>query len=96
MAADIQILLNERKLRPKVVILGITGVPIVDSDVAAYLNKTVQAAQLRGRQTIVTGVSDAVAETIVDLDIDWSGIETLCNLQPGLRAVLRVSPESGG
>jgi anti-anti-sigma regulatory factor len=77
-----------REHRAKVVILDITGVPIVDSGVAAYLNKTIQAARLKGARTIVTGVSDAVAETIVDLGIDWSSIETLRDLQTGLRAVL--------
>ena len=77
-----------REHRAKVVILDITGVPIVDSGVAAYLNKTIQAARLRGARTIVTGVSDAVAETIVDLGIDWSDVETLRDLQTGLRAAL--------
>ncbi len=74
--------------RAKVVILDITGVPIVDSGVADYLNKTIQAARLKGARTIVTGISDAVAETIVDLGIDWSGIETLADLQTGLIAAL--------
>ena len=77
-----------REHSAKVVILDITGVPIVDSGVAAYLNKTVQAARLKGARTIVTGISEAVAETIVDLGIDWSGIETLRDLRTGLRAVL--------
>ena len=79
-----------REHKAKVVILDITGVPIVDSGVAAYLNKTVQAARLKGARTIVTGISEAIAETIVDLGIDWSGIETLRDLQTGLRAVLTV------
>ena len=33
-------------------------------------------------------MSDAVAEAIVDLGIDWSGIATLSNLQSGLMAAL--------
>jgi DNA-binding LacI/PurR family transcriptional regulator/anti-anti-sigma regulatory factor/putative methionine-R-sulfoxide reductase with GAF domain len=74
----------------KVVILDITGVPIVDSGVANYLNKTIQAARLKGARAIVTGISEAVATTIVDLGIDWSGIETLADLQTGLRAALRL------
>jgi PAS domain S-box-containing protein len=77
-----------REHRARVVILDITGVPIVDSGVAAYLNKTIQAARLKGARTIVTGISEAVAETIVDLGIDWSRIETLSDLRTGLRAVL--------
>jgi rsbT co-antagonist protein RsbR len=71
------------------VILDITGVPIVDSGVAAHLNKTIQAARLKGARTIVVGISDAVAETIVDLGLDWSGIETLSDLQTGLRVALQ-------
>jgi rsbT co-antagonist protein RsbR len=74
--------------RWSVVILDITGVPIVGSGVAAYLNKTVQAARLKGARTIVTGISEAVAETVVDLGIDWSGIETLSDLRIGLQSVL--------
>jgi sigma-B regulation protein RsbU (phosphoserine phosphatase) len=77
-----------REHRAKVVIVDITGVPFVDSGVAAYLNKTIQAARLKGARTIVTGISDAVAETIVDLGIDWSGIETLSDLRTGLQSVL--------
>jgi len=77
-----------REHRAKVVILDITGVPIVDSGVANHLNKTIQAARLKGAQTIVTGLSDAVAEAIVDLGIDWSGIETLADLQTGLMVAL--------
>ncbi len=82
------LLAGVREHRAKVVILDITGVPVVDSGVANYLNKTIQAARLKGAHTVVTGISDAVAETIVELGIDWSGIETLPDLQMGLRVAL--------
>ncbi|MCP4543826.1 MAG: PAS domain S-box protein [Chloroflexi bacterium] len=68
----------------EVVILDITGVSVVDSGVAEYLNKTVQAARLKGARTIITGISEDVAETIVTLGIDWGGIETVSDLQTGL------------
>ncbi|MBN1487616.1 MAG: STAS domain-containing protein [Anaerolineae bacterium] len=74
--------------RAKVVILDVTGVPIVDTGVVNHLNKTVQAAHLKGTRTIVTGISDAVAETIVDLGIDWTGVDTLADLRTGLIAAL--------
>ncbi|MBN1875934.1 MAG: GAF domain-containing protein [Anaerolineae bacterium] len=77
-----------REHQAKVVILDITGVPIVDSGVANHLHKTIQAARLKGARTIITGISDAVAETVVDLGIDWSGIITLRDLQTGLMAAL--------
>ena len=83
-----RLLAGIREHRAKVVILDITGVPIVDSGVATYLNKTIQAARLKGAHTIVTGISDAVAETIVDLGIDWSSMETLSDLRTGLVVAL--------
>ncbi len=77
-----------REHRAKIIILDITGVPIIDSGVATHMDKTIQAARLKGARTIITGVSDAVAEAIVDLGIDWSNVETLNNLQTGLKAAL--------
>ncbi|MBN1993532.1 MAG: PAS domain S-box protein [Anaerolineae bacterium] len=74
--------------RAKVVILDVTGVGIVDTGVVNHLNKTIQAARLKGARTIVTGVSDAVAEAIVDLGIDWSEVQTLSDLRTGLTAAL--------
>jgi ABC-type sugar transport system substrate-binding protein/anti-anti-sigma regulatory factor len=77
-----------REHQAAVVILDITGVSIVDSGVANHLNKTIRAARLKGAQAIITGVSEAVAETIVDLGIDWGSIDTLSDLQTGLVVAL--------
>ncbi|MBN1218900.1 MAG: PAS domain S-box protein [Anaerolineae bacterium] len=84
-----QLLAGISEHRAKVVILDITGVPLVDSGVANYLTKAIRAAQLKGARTIVTGISEAVAETIVDLGIDWSEITTLSDLRTGLLVALR-------
>lgn len=77
-----------RQYRARVVILDITGVPIVDSAVAKYLTRSIQAARLKGARIIVTGITNAVAESIVDLGIDWRGIETRRDLQTGLAVAL--------
>jgi anti-anti-sigma regulatory factor len=74
--------------RAKVVILDVTGVSLMDTGIVNHLNKTIQAARLKGAHTIVTGISDAVAESIVDLGIDWSEITTLSDLQSGLMVAL--------
>jgi len=79
-----------RQYRARVVIMDITGVPLVDSGVAEHLNKAIQAARLKGAQTIVTGISEAVAETVVELGIDWSGIKTLADLQAGINYALAL------
>ena len=78
------LLVGIQQHRAKIVILDVTGVGIMDTGIVNHLNKTIQAARLKGAQTIVTGVSDAVAEAIVDLGIDWSNIQTLADLQTGL------------
>jgi rsbT co-antagonist protein RsbR len=74
--------------RAKVIILDVTGVAVMDTGIVNHLNKTIQAARLKGARTIVTGISDAVAEAIVDLGIDWGAVETLRDLQTGLRVAL--------
>jgi len=74
--------------RAKVVIMDITGVHIVDSGVADHLNRTIQAARLKGAKIIMTGISDNVAETVVDLGIDWGDLQTLPDLQSGLITAL--------
>jgi rsbT co-antagonist protein RsbR len=79
-----------RKHRAKVVILDITGVAMIDSMVANHLDRTIAAARLKGARTVVTGISESVAETIVDLGIDWSSIETLSDLQTGLFGALHT------
>jgi ABC-type sugar transport system substrate-binding protein/anti-anti-sigma regulatory factor len=74
--------------RAKVVILDVTGVSTMNTGIVNHLNRTIQAARLKGAQTIVTGISDTAAELIVDLGIDWSGITTLSDLQSGLMVAL--------
>ncbi|MCP4543818.1 MAG: HAMP domain-containing protein [Chloroflexi bacterium] len=89
-AVDItrSLLAGIRQHRAKVVILDITGVPVVDSAVANHLYKTIQAARLKGARTIITGISDVVAETIIDLGIDWGDIDTVRDLRTGLVSAL--------
>ncbi len=74
--------------RARYAIIDITGVPLVDSGVADHLNRSIQAIRLKGAETIITGISDAVAEVVVDLGIDWSEVKTLRNLQSGLHYVV--------
>jgi len=69
----------------RVTIIDITGVPTVDSAVANHLIKTVSAVQLLGAECVITGIRPEVAQTIVHLGVDLSGVETLSNLSEGLK-----------
>lgn len=67
-----------------VAILDISGVPTVDSLVAQHLLKTVSATRLMGAECIISGIRPEIAQTIVHLGIDLSGIITKASLASAL------------
>ena len=79
------------KTRAEIAILDITGVPTVDTQVANYLIKTVTAVRLLGSTCIVTGVGPAIAQTIVHLGIDLTGIITRNQLSDGIRLAFELT-----
>lgn len=68
-----------------ITILDISGVPAVDSLVAQHLIKTVSATRLMGAECIISGIRPEIAQTIVHLGIDLSGIITKATLANALR-----------
>jgi rsbT co-antagonist protein RsbR len=79
------------KTRAEIAILDITGVPTVDTQVANYLIKTVTAVRLLGSTCIITGVGPAIAQTIVHLGIDLTGIITRNQLSDGIRLAFELT-----
>jgi anti-anti-sigma factor len=71
------------------VILDLTGVPFVDTQVAAALLRAATAARLLGAGVTIVGISPHVAQSIIHLGIDFSGIMTYANLKSGLLHALR-------
>src|SRR5207247_11116780 len=60
-----QLLRAIRTNRAKVVVIDITGVAAMDSNVANHLVQTVEASRLLGATVIVTGLSPEIAQTLV-------------------------------
>jgi rsbT co-antagonist protein RsbR len=67
-----------------IAIIDITGVPTVDTLVAQHLLKTVAAARLMGAECIVSGIRPQIAQTIVHLGVDLSGVATKATLASAL------------
>ena len=72
----------------RIVILDITGVPNVDSDVANYLMQAAMASRLLGTEAVLVGITPQVAQAFVDLDIELTGVVTRGNLQSGIEYAL--------
>ncbi len=68
-----------------IAILDISGVPAVDSFVAQHLIKTVSATRLMGAECIISGIRPEIAQTVVHLGIDLTGIITKASLASALR-----------
>ncbi len=86
--------LSEEKAR--VLILDITGVPVVDTMVANHLIQLTSAVRLIGGHSILTGISPSTAMTIIGLGIDHSTLSTRGTLQEGLKLGIELTGQLAG
>lgn len=73
------------------VIVDLTGVEIVDTKTADHLMKLMRKVEIVGARCVLTGIRPAVAETLVDIGVDFGRVGTLRNLKHGLREALRLA-----
>ncbi len=71
------------------VIIDITGVAVVDTQVAQAFIRAAQAVKLLGARVMLTGIQPQIAQTLVHLGADLSGIMTYGSLQAGIAAALK-------
>jgi rsbT co-antagonist protein RsbR len=74
--------------RSPIAILDITGVPTVDTLTAQHLLKTVAATRLMGAECIISGIRPQIAQTIVHLGVELSGVITKASLADAFRVAL--------
>lgn len=72
-------------------IVDITGLDAVDTHVAQTLVRAAQAVRLLGAQIILTGVGPAMAQTLVGLGTDFTGMTTFSTLRAGIASAMRAT-----
>jgi anti-anti-sigma regulatory factor len=77
------------KTDAQIALIDITGVPAIDTQTAQHLIETISAVRLLGADVVMTGVRPSIAQTLVHLGIDLSGITTHASLATGLRVALK-------
>ncbi len=73
----------------QVFILDISGVGVVDTAVANHLIKISRATRLMGCESVISGVSPAIAQTIVDLGIEVGDVKTTATMKDALATAFR-------
>lgn len=71
-------------------ILDITGVRVVDTQVAQALIRTAQAVKLLGARVVLTGIQPHLAQTLVHLGVDLGALITRSTLQAGIADALHA------
>ncbi|MEH7885008.1 STAS domain-containing protein [Bacillus sp. JJ1609] len=69
-------------------VIDLSGVVMVDTMVAHQIFKLMDALKLLGIQSVMTGIRPEVAQTAVQLGLDFSGIMTAGNLQNVIKKLL--------
>src|SRR5262249_23944265 len=87
MLADNVLAMVERE-GARQVIFDITGVPLVDTQVAQVLLQPAAAVRVLGGQPLLVGIRPEVAQTIITLGLDLAAVATYPNLQEAVAAIL--------
>lgn len=74
----------------KIAIIDITGVNLIDTQVANHIIKTLNAVRLLGAKSIVTGIRPIIAQTLVDLGVSLGDIVTSSQLSGGLKYAFKI------
>ncbi|MFJ9387140.1 RsbT co-antagonist protein RsbRA [Peribacillus sp. NPDC101481] len=76
------------KHRSEVVLIDITGVPVVDTMVAHHIIQAAEAVRLVGAKCILCGIRPEIAQTIVNLGINLNEVITKNTLKKGIEVAL--------
>ena len=81
--------------RARFVIIDLTGVGNLDTSTANRFFQLARAAKLLGSEAIIAGIQSAVAQTLVALGVDLSGLQSTRNLKQALELCISRLRDSG-
>ncbi|KUP05031.1 RsbR protein [Bacillus coahuilensis p1.1.43] len=79
------------KHRSEVVLIDITGVPVVDTMVAHHIIQAADAVRLVGATAMLVGIRPEIAQTMVNLGIHLNQYTTKSTMQKGMEAALELT-----
>lgn len=75
--------------RATAVVMDLTGVKNIDSQVSHHLIQMMRAVQLMGAEAILTGIRPEIARALTSLNIDLGNVTTRASLSDGLKEAFR-------
>lgn len=75
--------------RAKAVVMDVTGVSSIDTQVSHHLVQMIRAISLMGAEPILTGIRPDIARSLTSLNIDLGQVTTRSTLAEGLKEAFR-------
>jgi rsbT co-antagonist protein RsbR len=70
-------------------IIDITGIQVMDTGTADHFLRMARAVRLLGASCLLTGINPSIAQTIIHMGVDLSGIVTYRTMRNALQRVVR-------
>jgi rsbT co-antagonist protein RsbR len=77
-------------------IIDITGIQVMDTGTADHFLRMARAVRLLGATCLLTGINPAIAQTIIHMGVDLSGISTHRTMRNALQGFVQSSFVRGG
>lgn len=88
-----RLLASVTSMRARYVILDLTGLEQINADTADRLLGILRAVPLLGSKTMVAGINPRVADALVKIGSDLSGVETVRNVRDALAQIIPLLHE---
>ncbi len=84
------LLLSVEQHKAHILILDITGLHMIDAEIAHVLLRAAQAVRLLGARVMLTGIRPEIAQIMVHTDLQFSDVPSFSSLQRGIDAAMQL------